>query len=31
MYDCWLITFDYDLKEASGKAGIDVYDPRDLL
>ena len=31
MYDCWLVTFDYDLKVASGKAGIDVYDPKDLL
>lgn len=30
MYDCWLITFDYDLKRASKKAGIPVYDPRNM-
>jgi len=31
MYDCWLVTFDHELKKAAKKAGIEVYDPRDLI
>jgi predicted nucleic acid-binding protein len=31
MYDCMLVTFDYDLKQASKKAGLDVNDPRNML
>ena len=31
VYDCWLVTFDYELKTAAKKAGIDVFDPRDLV
>jgi predicted nucleic acid-binding protein len=31
MYDCWLVTFDNDLKTAAKNAGIEVYDPRDLV
>ncbi len=30
MFDCWLITFDHDLKRASKKADMPVHDPRDL-
>jgi predicted nucleic acid-binding protein len=31
MYDCWLVTFDHDLKKAAKKAGIQVRDPRELV
>ena len=30
VYDCWLVTFDNELKTAASKAGIEVHDPRDL-
>ncbi len=29
--DCWLVSFDRELKEAVGRAGFIVFDPRDLL
>ncbi len=31
MHDCWVVTFDYELKTAASKAGIEVFDPRDLV
>jgi len=30
MYDCWLITYDRELKKAAKTAGLIVYDPREL-
>ena len=27
---CWLVTFDRELKDAAGRAGVKVFDPRDL-
>ena len=30
LHRCWLVTFDGDLKDAASRAGLRVFDPRDL-
>lgn len=30
LHGCWLVTFDIDLKDAASRAGVKVFDPRDL-
>ena len=30
LHGCWLVTFDRDLKCVASRAGVKVFDPRDL-